>query len=130
MSKGNVNKIILIGNLGHEPELRRTAKGNSVMSLSLATHRRMRTASGEKAEETNWHKATVWGKQAETCAKYLTKGSRVYLEGELRSTSWTDGSGNQRKSSEITVNEIHFLGGASTSGKAIQPEEEAVAMSH
>ncbi len=98
MSNGNVNKIILVGNLGKDPELRFTAKGNPVLSLSLATTRQFKTAEGESKKETSWHKATVWGKQAEACAKYLTKGSRVYVEGELLMQSWTDKDGLTRKS--------------------------------
>lgn len=111
MSKGNVNKIILLGNLGHEPELRYTAKGNAVLTLSLATHREFKNAEGEQTKETHWHKATLWGKRAETCAKYLVKGSRVYVEGELQMKSWTDKDGKARKSAEIFVDDLKFMGG-------------------
>lgn len=111
MSKGNVNKIILLGNLGHDPELRYTAKGNPVLSLSLATNRDFKNAAGEIQSETHWHKATVWGKRAESCAKYLVKGSRIYVEGELQMKNWTDKEGITRKSAEIMVDDLRFLGG-------------------
>jgi single-strand DNA-binding protein len=111
MSKGNVNKIILLGNIGHDPELRYTAKGNPVLTLSVATNRDYKSAEGEQRHETHWHKATVWGKRAETCAKYLVKGSRIYLEGELQMKNWTDKDGNPRKTAEILVDDLRFLGG-------------------
>lgn len=111
MSKGNVNKIILVGNIGQDPELRHTAKGNAVVTLSVATNHERKNKDGTEVKETHWHRATVWGKQAENCAKYLSKGSRVYLEGVLQMKNWTDKDGNTRKSAEIMVDEIKFLGG-------------------
>lgn len=122
MSKGHVNKIILLGNLGHEPELRYTAKGNAVLTLSLATHREFKNSEGGRTEETHWHKATIWGKRAETCAKYLVKGSRVYVEGELQMKSWTDKDGKTRKSAEIFVDDLKFMGGTRRNG-AVSPAE-------
>jgi single-strand DNA-binding protein len=128
MSKGNVNKVILVGNLGHEPELRHTQKGHPYLALSLATDREFKNAQGVPQKETAWHRATLWGKRAEGCAKYLTKGSRVYLEGELRTQSWTDKEGVQRKTAEIHVDEIKFLGGTKPSG--MKEESEAPALAH
>ncbi len=110
MSRSNINKIMLMGNLGHDPELRYTAKGNAVTTLSIATNREIKTAEGEIRKETHWHKATVWGKRAETCAKYLTKGSKVFIEGELQSKNWTDKDNNPRRSTEILVDNVQFLG--------------------
>lgn len=107
----NVNKIILVGHLGQNPELRYTAKGNAVMSFSLATNRDVKLPDGSKKAETHWHRATLWGKRAEACAKYLVKGARVYLEGELHMKNWTDKEGQSKKSAEILVDEIRFLGG-------------------
>lgn len=107
MSNRNVNKVILVGNLGHDPELRYTAKGNAVISFSLATNRGIKNAEGQ--EKTYWHRATVWGKRAENCAKYLTKGSSVYIEGELQQKNWTDKDGKNHKSAEILVDDIRFL---------------------
>ena len=115
MSRGNVNKVILVGYLGQHPELRQTAKGNSVMNLSIATSRDLKNAEGEVRTETSWHRATLWGKRAENCAKYLTKGSRVYLEGVLQMKNWVDKEGNNRKSAEIEVDSIQFLGGGKNS---------------
>lgn len=116
-----VNKVILLGNLGSEPELRYTQKGSAVMNFSLATSRDVKLANGDWKEETQWHRAVMWGKRAETCAKYLTKGSRVYVEGVLKPTTWTDKEGVAHKSTEITVEEIKFLGG----GKGRVNESEA-----
>ncbi len=109
MSRANVNKIMLLGNLGHNPELRYTPKGNAVVTLSLATNREIKGADGEKRTETDWHRATVWGKRAEVCAKYLSKGARVFIEGELQSRSWTDKDGQTHRSSEIWVDDVRFL---------------------
>lgn len=129
MSHGNVNKIILVGHLGQNPDLRYTAKGNPVITLSLATNKEFKTADGLKKEETQWHRATLWGKKAETCAKYLTKGSRIYLEGELQMKSWTDKEGSVKKSAEILVDEIKFLGGSHRSEINANSESPVEAMS-
>lgn len=126
-SKGNVNKVILVGHLGQDPELRHTAKGNPVLNLSIATNRDVTNADGEKKEETVWHRATVWGKRAESCAKYLSKGSRVYLEGLLQMKSWTDKDGNARKSAEVMVDDIKFLGGGRI-GQMAQTEQSETAV--
>ncbi len=106
----NMNKVILMGNLGRDPELRHTAKGNSVVNLSLATTRWRKSESGESIPETEWHRAIVWGKRAESCAQHLTKGSRVFLEGTIQSRSWEDREGKQRRTSEILVDRIQFMG--------------------
>lgn len=128
MSNGNVNKIILVGHLGQNPDLRYTAKGNPVITLSLATNKEFKTADGLKKAETQWHRATLWGKKAETCAKYLTKGSRIYLEGELQMKSWTDKEGSVKKSAEILVDEIKFLGGSHRSEIAANSESPVEAV--
>lgn len=111
----NINKVILVGNLGQNPELRHTPKGNAVATLSIATNRDFKTAEGERKKETYWHRAVVWGKRAEVCAKYLTKGSRVYVEGELRMKPWKDKEGKPRTMAEISVSEVRFLGGGKPS---------------
>jgi single-strand DNA-binding protein len=123
MSFQNVNKIMIIGNLGHEPELRKTPKGNTVLTLSLATNRQIKLASGETRSETHWHRATLWGKSAENAARILKKGARVYLEGELHMKSWADKDGVPRKSAEIYVDTWQHLGHAGPS----QPEPGAPA---
>ena len=106
----NMNKVILMGNLGRDPELRHTAKGNPVVNLSLATTRWKKNEAGESTPETEWHRAIVWGKRAESCAQFLTKGSRVFLEGTIQSRSWEDKEGKQRRTSEILVDRIQFMG--------------------
>lgn len=111
MSTGNISKVILVGNLGHDPELRYTAKGNAVTSLSVATSQNRKNAAGEKEKSTTWHRATVFGRSAENCAKYLTKGAAVYVEGDLFLREWEDKEGRQRTSAEVLVNEIRFLNG-------------------
>lgn len=131
MSRGNVSKIILVGYLGHPPELRHTAKGMAVMSLSVATHQRAkeRDSEGKPKDNTLWHKATIWGKKAELCAQYLHKGSRIYLEGQLQMKSWTDKDGIERKNTEILVDEVHFLDAAprhSAPAESTQHTEEEI----
>ena len=125
MGNSNVNKIILVGNIGNEPELRFTQKGNPFLILSLATNRDYKNAAGDEVSETHWHKATLWGNRAQACAKYLMKGSRIYLEGELRNSSWTDKNGNTRRTSEVHVNSLKFLGGTKTPGPTPSLLEES-----
>jgi single-strand DNA-binding protein len=113
----NINKLTIIGNLGHDPELRHTAKGNPVMTLSVATSSKYKTQDdGREIESTEWHRAVVWGKKAENCAQFLKKGNRVYLEGPIRTRSWKDKEGQDKKSTEIQVSNIQFLG----SGKNLE----------
>lgn len=118
MSNRNVNKIIVVGNLGHTPQLRHTAKGNAVTTFSLATNRRVKNAQGESEDQTHWHRATVWGKRAEACAKYLAKGASVYVEGEMVFKDWVDKQGAARHTAEIIVDDIKFL----TMGRRENPE--------
>ncbi len=122
MSRSNVNRIILVGNLGRDPEKRVTPKGNSVVTLSIATNRRRKTPDGNEVEETSWHKATVWGRTADACAQYLIKGSKVYLEGELKMKDWKDKEGNSRRSHEVMVDSIQFLGGTKMPEKNVSAE--------
>jgi len=117
MSFVNTNKILISGNLGHEPELRKTPKGNYVLSLSFATNRRIKRMSGEMETETHWHRATIWGRNAEEAAKVMRKGSRVHLEGELHMKSWVDKDGTLRRSAEIYVDSWRHLGYS----QALQP---------
>lgn len=125
----NVNRIILIGHIGHDPEVKETPKGNKYCHLSLATHTTgIDKVTGEKKKETQWHKATVWGKPAENCARFLTKGSRVYIEGELRLKDWKDKEGRSRRTPEIHVENIRFLGGGTPRGENTPPIEMAPIM--
>lgn len=105
------NKIILVGNLGKDPELRYTPQGNAVCSFSLATNEKRKDKSGEPQDITTWFRVTLWGRQAETASQYLTKGRPVYIEGRLRTEEWTDREGAKRQSLEVTATDMQFIGG-------------------
>jgi single-strand DNA-binding protein len=105
-----VNKIIVIGNLGRDPEMRYTASGQAVTSFSVASSRRYRTADGEQREETEWFNVSAFGRLSEICNQYLTRGQQVYIEGRLRGRSYSDRDGQPRYSLEITLNEMQMLG--------------------
>lgn len=107
----SVNKVILLGNLGADPELRHTSGGQSVCELSVATNEKWTDKSGQKQEKTEWHRVVVWGKVGENCAKYLKKGSQAYLEGKLQTRSWEDKDGNKRYTTEVNAFTVQFLGG-------------------
>lgn len=106
------NKIIIVGNLGRDPEMRYTAQGTAVCSFTMATNERRKDKSGEQQDVTTWFKVTVWGKQAETVSKYLTKGRRVYVEGRLHVEEWTDRDGKQRHTLEVNATDVHFIDSA------------------
>ena len=106
------NKIILVGNLGKDPELRYTPQGTAVCSFTMATNEKRRDKSGEFQNIATWFKVTLWGNQAETASKYLAKGRPVYIEGRLRIEEWTDRDGNNRQSLEVNGTDMQFLGGA------------------
>jgi single-strand DNA-binding protein len=110
-----VNKVILVGNLGRDPEVSYTGTGTPVARLNLATTRTYQNKQQEKVEETEWHRISVWGKQAENCQKYLSKGRQVYIEGRLR-TSEYEQDGVKKYSTEIVANIVQFLGGGSGGG--------------
>ena len=105
-----MNKIIVIGNLGRDPEMRYLPSGQSVTSFSVASNYRYTTNAGEQREETEWFNVSVWGKLGETCNQYLTKGRQVYLEGRLRSRSYEGRDGQTRFVNEINVTDVQFLG--------------------
>ena len=112
-----VNKVIIIGNLGRDPELRNTQGGNPVCSLSVATTRKWRSKqSNETVEETEWHRVSVFGKSAENCANFLAKGRQVYVEGRLRTRSYDDKEGVKRYSTEVIADTVQFLGGKGGQG--------------
>lgn len=113
---GGVNKVILVGNLGVDPELRTTPSGSSVCEFRIATNESWNDKSGQRQERTEWHRIVVWGKRAEICNKYLSKGRQVYLEGRLRTRSWEDKEGNKRYTTEIIANDVQFLGGGGGGG--------------
>jgi single-strand DNA-binding protein len=105
----SVNKAIILGNLGKDPEKRYTQAGDAVVTLSVATSESWKDASGAKQERTEWHRITVWKAQAEACAKYLSKGSKVYVEGKIETKEWQDKGGQKRYTTEIRALVVHFL---------------------
>jgi single-strand DNA-binding protein len=107
----SVNKVILVGNLGKDPEVRYTPGGQAVAKFPLATTDNWTDQSGQRQEKTEWHNVVVWGKQAENCGQYLAKGRQVYLEGSIRSRSYDDKEGNKRYITEVVAQRVQFLGG-------------------
>ncbi len=107
----SVNKVILIGRLGNDPELRYTPSGAAVCNFSLATSEVWNDKnSGQKNERTEWHRVVVWGKQAEHCNNYLSKGRQAYIEGRLQTRSWEDKDGVKKYTTEIIANTVQFIG--------------------
>lgn len=104
-----INKVILVGNLGQDPELRYTQAGTAVATLSVATSRVWKDRDGNKQEETEWHRVIVWAQTAEFCSKYLSKGHKVYVEGRLQTRKWQDQNGNDRYTTEIVASELKSL---------------------
>jgi len=110
------NKIILVGNLGRDPELRYTPQGTPVCSFSMATNERRKDKAGDFNDVTTWFRVTLWGRQAETAQQYLTKGRPVYIEGRLRVDEYTDKEGKQRYSLEVNATDMQFIGGQNVEG--------------
>lgn len=104
-----INKVTLVGNLGADPEIRYTGSGTPVATFSLATTEKWKGKDGNMQEETEWHKVVVWGTLGETCGEHIEKGSRVYLEGKIKTRKWQDQSGNDRYTTEIIAKEVKFL---------------------
>ena len=113
-----VNKVILVGNLGKDPEVRFTANGRAFARFSVATSERWTDQDGNRQERTEWHNVVVWGKQAETCGQYLSKGRQVFLEGSIRSRQYDDKDGNKRYITEVIAQRVQFLGGRGGEGGA------------
>ena len=113
----SVNKVIIVGNVGRDPETRRLPSGDAVTNISIATTDRYRDKqSGEMRENTEWHRVAFFGKVAEIAEKYLKKGSQVYVEGRLRTRKWTDQSGQEKYSTEIVAETMQMLGGKPVGG--------------
>lgn len=134
-----INKVILIGRLGQDPEVRYTSNGGAVANFSLATNESWTDKAGQKQERTEWHKIVVWGKLAELCGQYLQKGGQAFVEGRLQTRDWTDKEGNKRYTTEIVAQNIQFLGskdrgqtstsvGDFAAPSDLQPPEEGRAM--
>jgi single-strand DNA-binding protein len=122
----SVNKVILVGNLGKDPELRYTASGTAVCNFSLATTERYKDRDGNNQEKTEWHNIVVWRQLAEICGKYLTKGKQIYVEGKLQTRKWEDRDGNTRYTTEIVADQMQMLSraGDDNSGGGYQRREQ------
>ena len=107
-----VNKVTLLGNLGADPEAKKTASGQSITLFNMATSNFWTNREGQRQEHTEWHRIVVWGKLAETCAEYLFKGKKVYVEGRLQTRSWEDEKNQKRYMTEIVASQVLFLGGS------------------
>jgi single-strand DNA-binding protein len=112
----SVNKVILVGNLGADPELRYTNSGTAVANFRIATNERWNDKNGQQQERTEWHSIVAWGKLGEICGKFLKKGRSVYVEGRLQTRSWEDQSGNKRYTTEIVAQVMQMLGGRGGEG--------------
>ena len=109
---GGINKVILIGNLGKDPEVRFTPGGQAVANFNIATSESWNDkTTGQKVEKTEWHRIVVWGKLAELCGEYLKKGRQCYVEGRLQTREWTDKEGQKKYTTEVVANTVQFLGG-------------------
>jgi len=113
---GSVNKVILVGNLGRDSELRYTPGGAAVATLNLATTEVWNDKQQQRQEKTEWHRIVLWGKQAESLQEYLTKGKQIYVEGRLQTRQWDDKDGNKRYTTEIKADRITLLGGGGGGG--------------
>ncbi len=111
-----VNKVILVGRLGGNPEVRYTSNGGAVANFSVATSENWLDKSGQKQERTEWHRIVVWGKLAEICGQYLAKGRQVFVEGRLQTKEWTDKEGHKRYTTEVIGSTVQFLGSANERG--------------
>jgi single-strand DNA-binding protein len=113
---GSVNKVILVGNLGRDAELRYTPGGAAVATLNMATTEVWNDKSGQRQEKTEWHRVVLWGKTAESLSEYLTKGKQIYIEGRLQTRQWDDKDGNKRYTTEIRSDRVVLLGGGGRGG--------------
>jgi single-strand DNA-binding protein len=119
-----VNKVILVGNLGKDPELIKVSSGTSLCKFSIATTERFKNRQGEQQEKTEWHNIIAWGGLAETCGKWLHKGKQVYIEGKLQTTSYEDDNGTRRYRTEVVANTMQMLGRVSESSGTYNPTSQ------
>jgi len=115
MAQRSLNKVLLLGNLGKDPEVRYTSSGRAVATFTLATSQQWRDQDGNDQERTEWHRIVAWGRLGEVCGEYLSKGKQVFIEGRIQSREWEDQEGNKRTTVEIIANDMIMLGGASQS---------------
>ncbi|MFQ5742763.1 MAG: single-stranded DNA-binding protein [Acidobacteriota bacterium] len=125
MAQG-VNKIILVGNLGRDPELRYTQSGTAVANFSVATTERWTDREGQRQEHTEWHRIVAWGKLAEIVGEYLSKGKQVYIEGSVRTRQWEDREGSTRYTTEVRANNLLMLGSPGATSELAEPAPSEV----
>ena len=116
MAGRSLNKVLLIGNLGKDPEVRYTSSGKAVATFTLATSQQWKDQGGTDQERTEWHRIVAWGRLGEVCGEYLSKGRQVYIEGRIQSREWEDQEGNKRTTVEIVANDMIMLGGRGAGG--------------
>jgi len=119
-----VNKVIIIGNLGADPEVRATQSGDAVASFTVATTERWKDKEGQQQENTEWHRVIAWKRLAEICGEYLHKGSKVFVEGKLQTRKWQDQNGNDRYTTEIVAREMKMLSSRNQSNQQSQPPND------
>ena len=122
---GSVNKVILVGNLGRDAELRYTPGGAAVATINMATTEVWNDKGGQRQEKTEWHRVVLWGKTAESLAEYLTKGKQIYVEGRLQTRQWDDKDGNKRYTTEIRGDRVVLLGGGGGRGAPMSDRGES-----
>jgi single-strand DNA-binding protein len=127
---GSVNKVILVGNLGRDAELRYTPGGAAVATLNLATTEVWNDKGGQRQENTEWHRIVLWGKQAESLQEYLTKGKQIYVEGRLQTRQWDDKDGNKKYTTEIKADRITLLGGGGGGGRGASMDRGSAVAAH
>ncbi len=120
MARGTVNKVILLGRLGKDPEMRYAPSGTAIAKFSIATNSSQKNQSGEWVETTEWHNLVAFGKTAELAGEYLKKGKQVFVEGRLSTSSWEDQQGQKKYKTEIIVSELQFIGGKGDEGNGYQ----------
>ena len=127
MSRG-VNKVIIVGTLGQDPDVKYTTSGSAVVNISVATNESWKDkTTGENVEKTEWHRIVIFGKLADIASQYLKKGSQAYFEGKIQTRKWKDQTGNDRYSTEIVANEMQMLGGKSESSAPAQRQPQQAA---
>jgi single-strand DNA-binding protein len=117
MAGSGLNKVMIIGNLGKDPEVRYTPGGQAVANFTIATNESWNDKAGQKQERTEWHRIVAWGKTAELCGEYLTKGRQVYIEGKIQTREWNNKEGVKQYTTEIVANQVLFLGEKPSSGR-------------
>ena len=120
-----VNKVILVGNLGSDPQIRYTPQGTAVANFSVATTEKFTNKNGERESRTEWHRIVAWSKLAEICSEYLKKGKQVYIEGRIQTRQWDDKEGKKRSTTEIIANNMVMLGRAGDAGDVAPQEFQA-----